>query len=357
MFHLTTCIIVLLTAIKCNHDIQLYPRATTSIICLCICNEGNFISRTKSIKNRPLRPGCTNIMLMMLMMCGDVESNSGPITMDHSGTCRKVVKTGDKALGCEYCNTWFHTHFENYSNAESSSSSLGSRRVPWLGEGLSMSSPNDPVLCCPLPYRVAPVFVQVVSPPLGWSPLTYFLVIWSPSGDARGPSVVFQAVDMPCPGPFHFSHSVDYIYEFCPLPNPDVGPSIFVCDVEHTSFHFGLCGRKFVLCLFGQCQGLCTIRHSWQHTGVVHLSLQADGKVAFEDIPVFGVCRPACHHSSLYLFVLVLFLEAVVLSQVHVAWDIFYQHIVHVYRGVVYNHHLCLCDVHLKTHLSSWWRK
>ena len=115
------------------------------------------------------------------------------------------------------------------------------------------ASPNDPVLCCPLPYRVAPVFVQVVSPPLGWSPLTSFLVIWSPCGDARGPSVVFEAVDMPCPGPFHFSHSVDYIYEFCPLPNPDVGPSIFVCDVEHTSFHFGLCGRKFVLCLFCQC--------------------------------------------------------------------------------------------------------
>ena len=67
---------------------------------------------------------------------------------------------------------------------------------------------------------------------LGWSPLSYFLVIWSPSGDARGPSVVFEAVDMPCPGPFHFSHSVDYIYEYCPLPDPDVGPSIFVFDVE-----------------------------------------------------------------------------------------------------------------------------
>ena len=64
---------------------------------------------------------------------------------------------------------------------------------------------------------------------------------------------------MPWPGPFHFSHSVDYIYEFCPLPNPDVGPSIFVCDVEHTSFHFGLCGRKFVLCLFGQCPGVLCI--------------------------------------------------------------------------------------------------
>ena len=46
------------------------------------------------------------------------------------------------------------------ASTSSSSSSLGSRCVPWLGEGLSMSSPNDPVLCCPLPYRVAPVFVH-----------------------------------------------------------------------------------------------------------------------------------------------------------------------------------------------------
>ena len=100
-----------------------------------------------------------------------------------------------------------------------------------------------------------------------------------------------------CPAQDHFilSKIADYIYDFCPLPNPDVGLSILVCDVEHTSFHFGLCGRKFVLCLFGQCPGLCTISicHSWQHTGVVHLSLQADGKIAFEDIPVFGICRPA----------------------------------------------------------------
>ncbi len=159
-----------------------------------------------------------------------------------------------------------------------------------------------------------------------------------------------------CPAQDHFifCHSVDYIYELCPFPDPYVGPSIFVCDVEHTSFHFGLCGRKFVLCLFGQYLGFWTTCHSWQHTRVVHLSLQVDGKVAFEDIAVFGVCRPACHDSSLYLFVLVLFLDAVVLSQVHVAWDIFYQHIVHIYRGVVYNHHICLCDVHLKTHSSSF---
>ena len=57
------------------------------------------------------------------------------------------------------------------------------------------------------------------------------------------------------------------------------------------------------------------------------MSLQADGKVAFEYIPLFSVCPQACHDSSLCLFVLVLFHDLVVLSQVHVALDILYQHI------------------------------
>ena len=54
---------------------------------------------------------------------------------------------------------------------------------------------------------------------------------------------------MPYPGLFHFL-TVLIIYDFCPLPDPDVGLSILVCDVEHTSFHFGLCIRKFVLVLY-----------------------------------------------------------------------------------------------------------
>ena len=57
---------------------------------------------------------------------------------------------------------------------------------------------------------------------------------------------------MPCPEPLHCSHIYDYIYDFCRLPDPDVGLSVI---------------------------------------GVVHLSLQADGKVAFEDIPVFDVLK------------------------------------------------------------------
>ena len=124
-----------------------------------------------------------------------------------------------------------------------------------------------------LPDRVAPVFVQVVSPTLGWSLLSSFLVIWAPSGNTHGPSVVFEMVDMPCPGPFHFSHIADYIYDFCLLPDPDIGLSILVCDVEHTSFHFDLCSRKFVMCLFGQCLGLCTIYVSAESTHELYTCL------------------------------------------------------------------------------------
>ena len=121
--------------------------------------------------------------------------------------------------------------------------------------------------CVVLCHIVSLQYLSRSSPLLGWSPLSSFLVIWSPSGDTQGPSVAFEAVNMPCPEQFHFSHS-DYIYDFRPLPDPNVGLSVLVCDVEHTSFHFGLCGRKFVLCLFGQCPGLCSMCHSWQHAGV-----------------------------------------------------------------------------------------
>ena len=59
---------------------------------------------------------------------------------------------------------------------------------------------------------------------------------------------------MPCPVPFHFSHIADYVYDFCPLPDPEVGVSIIVCDVEHTSFHFGMCvGPCYLISEMLQC--------------------------------------------------------------------------------------------------------
>ena len=64
------------------------------------------------------------------------------------------------ALGGRQASAGYTPANDSSASAQpSSSSSLGSRYVPWLGEGLSMPSPNYPVLCFPLPYRVAPVFV------------------------------------------------------------------------------------------------------------------------------------------------------------------------------------------------------
>ena len=41
------------------------------------------------------------------------------------------------------------------------------------------------------------------------------------------------------------------------------------------------------------------------------MSLQADDQVAFEESKVIGECLRACHNSSLYPFILGIFLEAV----------------------------------------------
>ena len=57
--------------------------------------------------------------------------------------------------------------------------------------------------------------------------LVVFLVIWSPSRDRQGPSVL-----RPCTGPLNFSHIVDHFYDFFPLPVTDVDPSVLVCDVR-----------------------------------------------------------------------------------------------------------------------------
>ena len=92
--------IMMLVSLCAKSEVE--ARAETNIVCLRICNTGNFISRTKSVRNPHLRPGCTTIIFLQLMLCGDVETNRGPITAsitaDLCGTCHKVVKTGEKAL-------------------------------------------------------------------------------------------------------------------------------------------------------------------------------------------------------------------------------------------------------------------
>ena len=135
-----------------------------------------------------------------------------------------------------------------------------------------MPSPNYPVcLIVSLQY-----LSRLSLHCLAGLPSSFLVITWSPSGDTRGPLVVFEVHLI-----FLTLLIISMTFVFS-LTQTLVFLSL-LCDVEHTSFHFGLRGRKCVLCLFGQCSGLCTICHSWQHTEVVHLFLQADGKVAFED--------------------------------------------------------------------------
>ena len=84
-----------------------------------------------------------------------------------------------------------------------------------------------------------------------------------------------------------------------------------------------------IIYLLGLCPGICTIWHCWQLEGVVglHLCLQVGDKVAFEEIQLFCVCRLACQDPSLYLFVLVIFLnKALVLPHtgIHITFNFFY---------------------------------
>ena len=94
-----------------------------------------------------------------------------------------------------------------------------------------------------------------------------------------------------------------------------VGP-----NVEHTYFHFDLCGRLFVLCSFGVHEyAQYVIVGNTQELYTCIFSHIA--KLPFEESPVFRMYRPTCYDSSLYwyLFVLVLFLEVAVLPREYVA--------------------------------------
>ena len=68
-----------------------------------------------------------------------------------------------------------------------------------------------------------------------------------------------------CPAWVHFIFlTLLIISDFCALPDPDVGNSILVVDIEHISFHFGLCGRRHPENPSSQCvvtHPLCTRDH------------------------------------------------------------------------------------------------
>ena len=130
-----------------------------------------------------------------------------------------------------------------------------------------------------------------------------FLAIWSPGANKCDPSVAIETVDVPSPGPLHFPHTADYVYYFCPLSlyvMLSILLSMLICHAASLCIILASVNVSTPYVIAGNTQELYTFS-------------SADRYVAFEEIPVFGVCSPACLNRSLYLFAQVLFLEAVVL--------------------------------------------
>ena len=153
------------------------------------------------------------------------------------------------------------------------------------------------------------VLCQIVSPSIcpgrlhtAWlSPLSSFHVLWSPSGDMRGPSVVSEAVDMPCLGPFHFSDIAGYRLVFLSLYMIlSILPYILVC--APASFF---------------CAYLVSVNLSASY--IITGSTQELYTCLFRQMArlLLKISRCLAYDSSLYLFVLVLL-------------KMLYQHIVHV---------------------------
>ena len=85
----------------------------------------------------------------------------------------------------------------------------------------------------------------------------------------------------PAQGHFIFSHIADYVFDFCPISDPDVGLSVLVSDVEHTSFHFVLCGAS-LLCA---CSAPNVIAAGKR---VAYTVSSGRGQFCFKEIPVSG---------------------------------------------------------------------
>ena len=76
----------------------------------------------------------------------------------------------------------------------------------FFGHGQSILQVFETPIALSMMKSVKSQFFPTLLVPISWT-----LAVWSPGGDTRGPSVIFEAVDMLCPGPFHFSHIPDYI--------------------------------------------------------------------------------------------------------------------------------------------------
>ena len=90
-----------------------HPRAASMVEYACcqkLCTRDYFINRIRSFKNPPLKQGHTTIILLMLLLCGNMEFNPGPgkASIYHCGCCGRIINWSHKAVSCDDCSVWCH---------------------------------------------------------------------------------------------------------------------------------------------------------------------------------------------------------------------------------------------------------
>ena len=107
--------------------------------------------------------------------------------------------------------------------------------------------------------------------------------------------------NMPCPGPFNFYFIADYIHAFCHLSLTQmlVFLSLYVMLSMRVSILICATTSLFCACFVsGQVSAQYAISGS---THALYMCVFRQMAMLLF-IPVFGVCCPACHDSSLYIF-------------------------------------------------------
>ena len=74
--------------------------------------------------------GCMSLFLIMIVQCGDVESNPGPIKFPCM-TCHQPVASNHRAMGCEECDMWVHIKCCGVTPAQYAAFQRGESTCPW----------------------------------------------------------------------------------------------------------------------------------------------------------------------------------------------------------------------------------
>ena len=125
MTHGTASIILLLLALHATRLCEENPTDLTqpiSVLLKCwthlhtklsLCDNKNFLGnpfKIRSFKISPLKPRPRTVILLMLILCGDVELNPGPGNSSYypCGFCERKVSWSDKGVCCDDCSLWYH---------------------------------------------------------------------------------------------------------------------------------------------------------------------------------------------------------------------------------------------------------